>query len=83
MNWCSMIFVVASMIVFFFVKPTIEKREEYQSLNGENQKGTPKQQGEEEESSMLDRIPAKSKYSFSLFSFSFILTVIYNDHFLI
>lgn len=59
MNWCSMLFVVGSLIVFFFVKPTIDKREEYQSLNGEE--GKKPVQPEEEETSILDRIPAKTK----------------------
>lgn len=58
MNWCSMIFVVLALVVFFFVKPTIEKREEYQTLNGD-EKAIISQ--EEEETSILDRIPAKTK----------------------
>lgn len=56
-----MIFVVASLVVFFFVKPTINKREEYQTLNGDDSKPVPQ---EEEETSMLDRIPSKTKYLF-------------------
>jgi hypothetical protein len=47
-----MLFVVAAMVVFFFIKPTIEKRGEYQAINEK------KEETIEEEASVYDRIPA-------------------------
>ena len=67
MNWCSMIFVVASMVVFFFIKPTINKREEYKSLD-EKPVTRGGIQEEPEESSFVDRIPAKSRFVYTLLS---------------
>jgi len=68
MNWLSMVFVVLSMVVFFFIKPTLDKRKEYvplndekasskgriQDLEGEKTKG---HQEEEEEANFVDKIP--------------------------
>lgn len=53
MNWVAIFFVVAAMIVFFFIKPTIEKREDYEALG---EKGDIQDNNEE---SVLDRIPMK------------------------
>jgi len=55
LNWLSMVFVVLSMVVFFFIRPTIEKRgEEYTALNDDGDKT----QNEKEES-VVDRIPGQ------------------------
>lgn len=56
MNWIGIWFVVMAMAVFFFIKPTLEKRE-YKPIG---EKGAI-QDEEENEDSILDRIPAKSK----------------------
>lgn len=56
MNWVAIWLVVGAMCVFFFIKPTIEKRK-YQQIGDSKDINT----AEEEEVSILDRIPAKYK----------------------
>jgi hypothetical protein len=69
MNWMSMVFVVLSMIVFFFIKPTLDKRKDYQPLNDDKAptpgKGIQSLEAdktkphEEEETSFVDKIPVQ------------------------
>jgi len=62
MNGLSMGFVVVSMVVFFFIKPTIDKREEYTKLaddDAASKKGGI--QETEEETSFMDKVPTSWK----------------------
>jgi len=57
MNWVAIWLVVAAMGIFFFIKPTIEKRKDYEQLG---EKGDIQGSVNSEES-ILDKIPAKYK----------------------
>jgi len=56
MNWIGILLVVMAMGVFFFIKPTLEKRKTYEPIG---EKGAI--QDVENEDSILDKIPAKYK----------------------
>jgi len=58
MNWVAIWLVVIAMGVFFFIKPTIEKRK-YEPIGDDLKGGI--QSVEDEEESILDRIPQKYK----------------------
>jgi len=60
MNWVGIVLIVCAMGIFFFIKPTLEKREYRQvgEKSGDIQGLVP----EEEEDSVLDRIPPQIKY---------------------
>lgn len=58
-NWISIAFVVASMIVFFFVKPSVDKRTDYEQLDEEKFSKGKSVQAEEAETSIIDRVPPK------------------------
>jgi len=58
-NWVGIVHVVCAMGIFFFIKPTIEKRE-YRPIG---EKGDIQlKEDEEEEDSVLDRIPVHFKF---------------------
>jgi len=59
-NYVGIVLVVCAMGVFFFIKPTLEKRE-YRQI-GEKNGGDIQALSEEEEDSILDRIPTHIKY---------------------
>jgi len=57
LNWVGIVLVVVAMIIFFFIKPTIEKRE-YKQIADKN--GDIQDHGEEEDS-IFDTIPTRYK----------------------
>jgi len=62
MNWMSMVFVVLSMVVFFFIKPTLDKRADYKTLNDDGEK-TPIGGSKEEvdDSSFVDKLAPQTR----------------------
>lgn len=58
MNWVGIVLIVCAMGIFFFIKPTLEKKE-YRPIG---EKGDIQHKEEEEEDSILDRIPTGIKY---------------------
>jgi len=57
MNWVAIWLVVAAMGIFFFIKPTVDKKKDYAPLGEKGDIQIP----EEEENSVLDRIPPAYK----------------------
>jgi len=64
MNWAGIFLVVVAMAIFFFIKPTLEKRKDYQQVG--DKAGDIQLSAEEEEDSVLDRIPNRIKYPLGL-----------------
>lgn len=58
MNWVAIWFVMGAMSIFFFIKPTIEKRKDYEQLGD---KGDIQDSVDSEEKSFFDNIPTKYK----------------------